>query len=832
MHNIAKRVNAKDGAYLQTLEGHTGDALKIFYSYLDKKFPVLKEFCAKWNLNEAEFIRKVFLTIALHDVGKLTKQFQRNIENDKSSSNYPHPLFALPILDRINFDGSSGASSRDSFLNQYPLETLAILGHHTQLYKGIYSGRIESNREPDYLEYEIPNFVSDFIPAAYKKIRFDKYFVLGDILRRDKKLSNFNSIGIRKYFERIDSLKCKDDNYKCKAVFTYLFSLLQLADDYSSFNFYKFITETHGALQDKNNKVDKVNETLGSILNKPGEYIYSLSISREKLPGILFGENKPYKFQDETEVCGENCFLFAPCGRGKTEASLLWAFNTINNKKRDRIIFALPTQVTCNAMYKKFSRLFGSENVALFHGASDLFMEMEYASENEHNGNSDEDSDEEKRHINEESFKGKTFLKPITVTTIDHLALALIHGFGQADFASGNMQTSAIIFDEVHYYETHTLEVLLFVFQALRKMYIPHLLMTGTAPDFLMDKLQDDYQIVKDLEGLQFKPFSITTKNEDIIVYDAEKVQADSKELEAILNDYRSGKKVFVVLNRVDSAQNFYLGLKEYFKSKGEETKNLILYHSRFISEHRYNKEKEITSIAKKKGPCVIVATQVIEISLDISSDKLYTQVAPPDAIGQRAGRLNRGGKNPDGELIVFNVPRDYALPYEPDTLESTWNTIINYKEVSYADIKKICDTVYKDVELEKDSVFRNVRNAFKENVFFGDKPEQIATKDEEGKGIEIRERRYQTINVIPKEFVKKVKSAESPREMSKSLFKYKCTIPISYYFSDKKKDGNNFYFAEHLGKQFLVCCYDYTDEVGLKVSNSRKERCEDDSFL
>lgn len=829
MHNIAKRVNAKDGVYLQTLEGHTEDALKIFYSYLDKKFSVLKEFCSKWNLDEAEFIRKVFLTIALHDVGKLTKQFQRNIEKDKSSSNYPHPLFALPILDRINFDGNSGTSSRDSFLNQYPLETLAILGHHTQLHKGIYSSKTESNREPDYLEDEISNFVSDFIPAVYKKIRFDKYFILGDILRRDKKLSNFNSMGIIKYFERLSSLNC-EDNYKCKAVFTYLFSLLQLADDYSSFNFYKFITEKHGALQDRNNKVDKVKETLGSILDKPGEYIYSLSISREKLPGILFGENKPYKFQDETEVCGENCFLFAPCGRGKTEASLLWAFNMLNNKKRDRIIFALPTQVTCNAMYKKFSRLFGSENIALFHGASDLFMEMEYASENKDDGKLNNDSDEEKRRINEESFKGKTFLKPITVTTIDHLALALIHGFGQADFASGNMQTSAIIFDEVHYYEMHTLEVLLFVFQALRKMRIPHLLMTGTAPDFLMDKLRDNYQMVKDLEGLQFKPFSITTRNEDIIVYDAETVQADSKELESILNDYRSGKKVFVVLNRVESAQNFYLELKEYFNSKGEETKNLILYHSRFISEHRYNKEKEITSIAKEKGPCVVVATQVIEISLDISSDKLYTQVAPPDAIGQRAGRLNRGGKNPDGELIVFNVPRDYARPYEPDTLESTWDTIINYKEVSYADIKKICDTVYKDVELKKDRVFRD---AFKENVFFGDKPEQIATKDEEGKGIEIRERRYQTINVIPKEFVKKVKSAGSSREMSKSLFKYKCTIPISYYFSDKKKDGNNFYFAEHLGRQFLVCCYDYTDEVGLKVSsNSRKERCEDDLFL
>ena len=827
MNNIAKRVNAKDGVYLQTLEGHTEDALRIFYSYLDKKSSVLGEFCTKWDLNEAEFIRKVFLAIALHDVGKLTKQFQRNIEKDKSSPNYPHPLFALPILDKINFDGDPNASSGDSFLNQYPLETLAILGHHTQLYKGIYSNATKSNREPDYLENEISSFVNEFVPAVYKKIGFDKYFILGDVLSKDRELSNFNSMGIIKYFERIAYVKC-EDNYKCKAVFTYLFSLLQLADDYSSFNFYKFITEKHGALQDKNNKVNKVKEILGSVLDKPEEYIYSLAISKDELPGILFGENKPYKFQKETEVCGENCFLFAPCGRGKTEASLLWAFNMINNKNRDRIIFALPTQVTCNAMYKKFSRLFGSENVALFHGASDLFMEMEYASENKHNSNLNEDSDAEKRQINDESFKGKAFLKPITVTTIDHLALALIHGFGQADFASGNMQTSVIVFDEVHYYEEHTLEVLLSVFQYLRKMHIPHLLMTGTAPDFLMDKIRSDYQIVEDVEGLQFKPFSITTKNYDIVVYDAKETQTDPKELEAIFNDYRSGKKVFVVLNRVESAQSFYLGLKEYFKSKGEETKNLILYHSRFISEHRYNKEKEIIQITKRKGPCVIIATQVIEISLDISSDKLYTQVAPPDALGQRAGRLNRGGKNPDGELVVFNVLKEYALPYDYSLLKGVWDIIGNYKDVSYEDIKKICDAVYKDINLGKDSTFREV---FKENVFFGDKPEQIATKDEKGKGI-IREENYQTINVIPGKFVEKIISTKSLREMSRALFKYKCTIPMNYYFMDKKNDDSNFYFTEHLGRQFLVCSYSYTEEIGLqRTSIDGKGESGDDVF-
>ncbi len=64
------------------------------------------------------------------------------------------------------------------------------------------------------------------------------------------------------------------------------------------------------------------------------------------------------------------------------------------------------------------------------------------------------------------------FFKPITVTTIDHIIYSFVHGFNQSDFALGNLQSAVLIFDEVHYYETKTLNHLYSLFNILKMMNI------------------------------------------------------------------------------------------------------------------------------------------------------------------------------------------------------------------------------------------------------------------------------------------------------------------------------------------------------------------------
>ncbi|MFQ6119124.1 MAG: HD domain-containing protein, partial [Methanosarcinales archaeon] len=64
--------------YFQTLEGHSIDSLKILRVYLEKNQEVIMQFCRRWNIDTENFNRNLFITIYLHDIGKLTKQFQYN----------------------------------------------------------------------------------------------------------------------------------------------------------------------------------------------------------------------------------------------------------------------------------------------------------------------------------------------------------------------------------------------------------------------------------------------------------------------------------------------------------------------------------------------------------------------------------------------------------------------------------------------------------------------------------------------------------------------------------------------------------------------------------
>jgi len=771
----AKRIQLKDKIYFQTLNGHTEDCLKILKAYFVKKGGVLKAFCDRWEINESIFKKNLFLAIALHDIGKLTQEFQKNINDGKSSKDYPHPFFALPILDKLPFDK----------FDELPIPVFAIMSHHTQLHRTIYD---YVSRKVTYLKKEIMEFTNHQISTFYTNLNFEDDFSLAGISLKAweyMKPSIIEENFIFKY-SRMGEL----GDYKTKSIFTYFFSILQLCDDYSSANFRRFI------------EAKKPGNTIyDSVLENPEEYIYDLGYSEDKFRKILFKDNEPYLFQNDLAKQGDKfSFLFAPCGRGKTEAALLWAYQIKHKYHCDRIIFALPTQTTCNAMYERFidEYQFGDKNVGLFHGKS--FIALKYRIDNEEKifyEDLVEQFDEKKYDVlKDETFKGNVFFKPITVTTIDHLAYSLVHGFSQSDFATGNLQNSVIIFDEVHYYEIHTLNILLRLFFILRRMKIPHLLMTGTAPEFLLEELNAKYSIIKDNEGLKFQPFTIKKKDENIL--------QNKSVLEEIKKDYINGKRIFIVLNQVEWTQNLYINLKKYFKDNGIEPK-VVLYHSRFIYKDRVKKEKEIKELVKL-SPCIVIATQVIEISLNISSDVMYSQIAPPDAIGQRAGRLHRSGKLYNSyKMKLFNIEK--YNPYPGEIVESSWKNFKN-GPVSYQTIKEICDKVYEDVKLIKDHRYRDF---FNRNILFGNQPKEISAGDEQGKVLKIRESSFQAIDVIPSIFENEL------YQENNLIAEYKCRIPF-YYVTNAPAF---FHIKENASKEkILFCSYPYSYELGLQKDN------------
>ena len=732
------------------------------------------------------FLKNLFIFIYFHDIGKLTAQFQENIKKGRSSQNYPHAVYSFYLLENFILD----ELYHDSLLS-FPFESLSVLAHHTQLHNGIYENH-NNIYKADFKEKEIYNFLKD-INRIYTLYSFKDFFDFNKIeLEKFNKPLNFKQIKFaklkNKYIKKCGKYKNK---YLLKSVFSYFFSILQLCDDYSSANFSNFIKKYEG------------NETIfDDVLDNPEEYV--LNLKDKKYLNKIFNDFEPYKFQKKL-IDNPNKFslIFAPCGRGKTEASIAWALQIMEKYSKNKIVFAMPTQVTSNAMWERLCEIFDKKNVSLFHGKSYIKLKSGLNNTNEI------------EEIASETFNGNVFFKPITVTTIDHLIYSFVHGFTQSDFALGNLVNSVIIFDEVHYYEEKTLNNLYTLFNILKAMNIPHNLMSGTLPDFLINSLSEDYKLVTDDEGLNYAPFSISY-NKNCLIKTSTPFEIDEKILEDIKNSFNKGLKQFFIFNTVHRAQLFFNKLKSYF-----EDDNIVLYHSQFTYTDRVNKENEILSLHEKKGSFILIATQVIEISLDISADIMYTELAPPDSIGQRGGRLNRKHDSSNFyEMKIFDPENN--LPYD----ESIINLSRKYLKRgfnSYKDIKNWCDKVYCNKTLKEE---HNLYKFFNDSTLFGNKPSNVAFSDESGNKLEIREESIQKIDVVPLDIYQ--------NNSDNLIVENQVKVPLWWIKNDEKEncDDSRLFYNEILTfkdkkRYFIISQMEYSYEYGFnkeKKSNFKEE--------
>lgn len=777
---IAKLELKNNEKYFQTLEGHTIDALKILKTYIQRNQVVITQFCERWELDEEKYLRNLFLTVYLHDIGKLTEEFQANIRQNKRSQKYPHAYYGFFLLRESFMDG----------IIEIPIELAAILGHHTQLYDQIYSDENQFEK-PTFLENGIVEFI-DNTERVYKELGFSEFF---DFAGFGVTIPEFSWGKIRnarnKFVREINRYVEENKNWeRTKSIFSYFFAILQTCDDYSSAYFSNYIMEKY-----------KGEERIfdGVLKNYEG---YAPLLEVDNPVKNVLGDKEPYKFQKDLVDAPKFVTLFAPCGRGKTEAALLWALSALKKYRRNKIVFAMPTQTTSNAMYDRLKAIFGEENVGLYHGRSFVKLKDEKKKEKE-----DLEEEKEIEEIRSETFKGNVLFKPITITTIDHLLYAFVKGFSQADFAMGNLQNAVIIFDEVHYYEKLTLEHLLTLFKIMVKIDIPHLLMSGTLPDFMLRELDKCYKHITDGEGLEFRPFKLELREESAFNDDV---------IKEIVEGYKKGLTQFAILNTVERAKQFYLRLKEELGDFEEQ--NIMLYHSQFTYNDRVKKEDEIYSRIKNK-PFLLVATQIIEVSLDISCDVMHSELAPSDAMGQRAGRLNRKGREWMNEVehaLNIYTPENHR-PYDESLMDKVKLTVRDYERpMSYREIKEFCEVAYADYKLEIPNPEYNLRSLFGKSTIFGDNWKDVTFDGEEGKMFRVRDDKFQHVDVIPECIYERAgENALRVENMAK--------IPLYLLLKDMKEERGYFYFhvvqKGRRTKVYRICRYPYSYEIGFDYS-------------
>jgi len=269
-------------------------------------------------------------------------------------------------------------------------------------------------------------------------------------------------------------------------------------------------------------------------------------------------------------------------------------------------------------------------------------------------------------------------------------------------------------------------------------------------------------------------------------------------------------------------------------------SEELILYHSQFTYRDRLAKEKIIRDKAKPgapRTPFTLVATQVIEVSLDISADIMYTELAPVDALGQRGGRLNRKGRHwQEGNhiyLLHIHLPCELAAqkafrrPYKPDVVKNSLKLMepLAGSPFSYKDWRDLCDSLYQGKPEDNPELER----IFRLCTIFGRRPSHL-DEDEEATAIQLRTDDYPKVRVIPQS----VLDAECRENRNPYRVENMVRIPLSYYDAYKQTVGEHrlFYTVEQVFgrrlKRYIVCAIPYTIETGFNYEAALRLKDED----
>ena len=323
-------------------------------------------------------------------------------------------------------------------------------------------------------------------------------------------------------------------------------------------------------------------------------------------------------WNDMQEYCkentDENIIVIAQTGMGKTEGALLW----IGDNKS---FYFLPLRSAINAMYLRLKNIVLND-IDIDNKLSILHSDMLSVYSN----NSSDEIDIMK-YYNE----SKQYSLPLTISTVDQL-FDFIYKYPCYELKLSSLAISKIVIDEIQMYDPELLAHLIKGIETLNTFGVKISIITATLPPFISDLLNKNIKFKQ-------KEFTNDLKRHNVKVLEKELNSED------VYNFYKKDnypKKILIICNTVKRAQKMYKDLTENY---GLE--NVRLLHSQFTKKDRSYLESEILEDGKTEvnDDVIWISTQIVEASVDIDFDYLFTELSELMGLFQRFGRCNRKGK-------------------------------------------------------------------------------------------------------------------------------------------------------------------------------------------
>lgn len=581
---------------------------------------------------------------------------------------------------------------------------------------------------------------------------------------------------LQERFKKLDYDKLKNKNVEILPIKLFSGTRITLDDGEEVFNKYVLIKGLlnridYAASAGEEIEVEKENNFLIRSLDQ------MLNEWKNINPNSGWNELQNYMIENRDK----NVIAIAQTGMGKTEAGFLW----IGDNKG---FFILPLKTAINAIYDRTRKGIVRENieerVGLLHSdMKDIYIEKFSESD-----------------IFDMYYESTRQLSlPLTICTLDQI-FDFVYRYKGFESKLATLSYSKIVLDEIQMYSPDLLAYVIRGLKDIVKMGGKFAILTATFPKIIEDLLRE--------EGIEFQVSPNFTKKELPLRHRME-VLEERINSNFILEKY-SKNKILIICNTVKEAQKIYDELLE----KTEDKDKINLFHSKFIKKDRKLKEKEILELGSRenKDYGIWIATQVVEASLDIDFDILFTELSDLNGLFQRMGRCYRNRplnkeitncyvfigderqKNSGVGAVVDKEIYSFSREYLKEKLQGSIDEKMKMLAISelytteklekteyYKRIKEVLDYLDKVIAYEYDK--KDVRKEFRDITSYEIIPKNIYNDNIE----EITElEKIINLEYLPNMDVETRKKQKKEKILAKIRLK-EFTMSVSGYEIDKK---------------------------------------------